>query len=194
MYMLCSIASMQTRQSTFLGHQLQQSSTDAAVAPQASYHASCPGIHLMDLTPGVGSAVRAQEDVVRLRVCESTVLSNGRPLAVADGNDFSFEMGSGGRMAVWEAAAIGMRPGGRRRVLVCPSASIQPFKRGVEAKRMIPDGETGRFEIELLEIESGWRARMVRFGVQDWALRDGLIGGLIGVLVLPWLLLGDGFC
>ena len=59
---------------------------------------------------------------------------------------------------------------------------------------MIPDGETGRFEIELLEIESGWRARMVRFGVQDWALRDGLIGGLIGVLVLPWLLLGDGFC
>ena len=132
--------------------------------------------------------------MIRLAV-QGTLLRDSTPIRIADGPVMTFELGSG-RAEFWEAAAEGMQVGGRRRVLVSPSATLQPLKRGVEARSVIPDGETGRFELELVGMQSGLQARLVRSGVAG--VGRSAVAPLLAY-VLSWLalfpdaLLGPGF-
>ena len=77
---------------------------------------------------------------------------------------------------MWEEVAVGMRVGGRRTVLVPPSASLRPRKKG--RALLAPPGETMRFECELRSIESG---------VTALAVRSGLLG--VGSVAAPLALI-----
>ena len=132
--------------------------------------------------------------MIRLAV-HGNILGDSRPIRTADGPFITFEVG-GGRAAFWEAAAEGMQVGGRRRVLVSPSATLVPLKRGVEARSVIPDGETGRFELELVGVHSGLHARLVRLGLAGVGRSDVaplLAYVLFWLVFFPDALLGPRF-
>lgn len=142
----------------------------AASAEPATYATTASGLKLTDDTLGSGVPA-ADGDVVTVRY-QGTLLSRAtiavgvgvpeRPWQI-DPRTETFAIGNG-QSAMWEEAVQGMRSGGRRTVLVPPSASIRPTNnKGGEL--MVPAGDTIRFECELLAIQSGLGAFAVRAGL-----------------------------
>lgn len=60
---------------------------------------------------------------------------------------FSFRVGGGEVIEAWDIGVIGMRPGGRRKLVIPPAMGY-----GSEGFSVIPPNATLVFEIELLEI------------------------------------------
>jgi hypothetical protein len=146
----------------------------AASAGPATYATTASGLKLTDDTLGSGVPA-ADGDVVTVRY-QGTLLSRAtiavgvgvpeRPWQI-DPRTETFAIGNG-QSAMWEEAVQGMRSGGRRTVLVPPSASIRPTNnKGGEL--MVPAGDTIRFECELLAVQSGLVAFAVRAGLMGVA-------------------------
>ena len=145
----------------------------AASAEPANYASSASGLKLTDDTLGTGVPA-ADGDVVTVRY-QGTLLSRAtiavgvgvpqRPWQV-DPRTETFAIGNG-KSAMWEEAVQGMKVGGRRAVLVPPSASIRPTNNKGGAL-MVPAGDTIRFECELLAVRTT--------GPVAFAVRAGLLG------------------
>ena len=130
------------------------------------------GLRLRDVETGGGREAGAG-DVVRV-LFSGSLLSGAEGWSVGERGE-TFAIGRG-NSAMWEEVAVGMRVGGRRTVLVPPSASLRPRKKG--RALLAPPGETMRFECELRSIESG---------VTALAVRSGLLG--VGSVAAPLALI-----
>ena len=90
----------------------------------------------------------------------------------------TFAVGDG-KSAMWEEAVLGMRVGGRRVVLVPPSASIRPMNsKGRELST--PAGDTIRYTCELCAVRKG----AVAFGVRSGLMGVGSLAPAIATIVL----------
>jgi FKBP-type peptidyl-prolyl cis-trans isomerase len=71
--------------------------------------------------------------------------------SVNRGKPFGFRLGGGEVIKGWDQGIVGMRPGGRRRIVVPPELGYG--RRGAGAK--IPPNATLIFEVELVSVEAG---------------------------------------
>ena len=77
---------------------------------------------------------------------------------------FTFALNqSQSQLFFWEEAVTGMKVGGRRRLLVPPSAKMQ-ILRDRRDHVLVPEGETIRFDCSLIAIEEGFSAALYRSG------------------------------
>jgi hypothetical protein len=127
------------------------------------------GLQYIEFDGGRGAAA-AVGDVVTVRYSGSLLSRATRrvgvgvpeePWQVSERSE-TFAVG-GGRSPMWEEVAQGMHLGGRRQVLVPPSALLRPTKKG--RITTIPAGDTASFECELRSIEAGALATAVRLGL-----------------------------
>ena len=142
---------------------------DAPDDSTLSYETTKSGLRFMDTS--VGTEDSAEPGQVVTISFSGELLSRGTRYVgvgvpqqpwIVEKRKETFEIG-GGKSSMWEEAVQGMRVGGRRRVLVPPSAILRPKKKGREM--VVPDGDTIAFECELCSIETGPLASCVRAGL-----------------------------
>ena len=139
---------------------------------EEKYCTTASGVKYLDQKVGQGEEATADgKSVVRIAYVAS-LLSDGREIGSTKGMraPMRFAMGDG-RLLFWEEAVEGMRVGGTRRLLVPPSAKMQ--LRAANQRALVPDGETVRFDCELLAIETGAAALAVRSGLLGAASNGG---------------------
>lgn len=103
------------------------------------------GLYFQDLVAGTGDSVVAGRTVV---VHYSGWLPDGTPFdSSVGGSPFSFRVGGGNVIQGWDEGLVGMRAGGKRK-LVIPSH----LGYGPEGIGPIPSNATLVFDVELLEI------------------------------------------
>ena len=131
-----------------------------------TYQTTASGLRFLDEQLGCSDgAVAAPGQAVRVQYSFRLLSSNAARTTWDIGA--SLALGSD-RCGFWDEALAGMREGGRRRVLVPPSASLRPL-RNQGVRDTIPNGETAVYEIELRRIERG----PVAAGVQAGLLGEG---------------------
>ena len=138
----------------------------APVCIEQTYATTASGLRWVDVEEGTADVAEAGDAVV---VQYSGALISGADRSVGAGGlvatwavderQAMFAIGSG-RGGMWEECTEGMRVGGKRRVLVPPSATLRPLKKG--QRDTIPAGETARFDCELVGIERGLVGLSVR--------------------------------
>jgi len=110
------------------------------------------GLQIEDLVLGAGDPAASGKDVL---VHYSGWLTgpDGKPGRKFDSSHdrhepFGFALGQGGVIAGWEEGVVGMRIGGKRRLLIPPALGYGEFGAG----GVIPPNATLLFDIELLEV------------------------------------------
>ena len=102
-----------------------------------------------------------------------TLLSTGAEFASTKGRSpYAFKVGS---TAGWDDGVLGMRVGGKRRVLFPPSSAFAPV-----SSKGIPDASTLRFEVELVSIVPDGPLS----GIAGFAGTSGLGPGNLAALVI----------
>ena len=135
----------------------------------AAYVTTDCGLKSLDVELGRGGAVDIGS-VVTIRYSGALLSRATRSVGVGvpeepwqvDKRQETFVIG-GGRSPLWEEAVTGMRVGGRRRILVPPSAVLRPLKKGKVVR--VPEGDTAGFDCELCRVEAGATALLVRLGL-----------------------------
>ena len=103
------------------------------------------GLYFQDLVTGTGDSVTAGRTAV---VHYTGWLPDGTQFdSSVGGSPFSFRVGAGNVIQGWDEGVLGMRPGGKRK-LVIPSH----LGYGPEGIGPIPSNATLVFDVELLEI------------------------------------------
>jgi peptidylprolyl isomerase len=116
----------------------RSAATDARVDPD--------GLRIEEITPGSGSEAQAGSRVVLHydgTLTDGTVFDSSRKR----GTPFEVELGKNHLIPGFERGVLGMRPGGKRRVVIPPELGY-----GSQRTGQIPPGSVLIFEIELLEI------------------------------------------
>ena len=110
-----------------------------------AYRTTTSGLKYIDTE--VGSGEEATAGRVATIEFEGTLLDGDKILSSTkkDGKPLSFTV-AGGDAPLWDEVVAGMRVGGKRRALVPPSNTLPQWD-------PLPDGRTGRFEIELTGID-----------------------------------------
>jgi len=110
------------------------------------------GLQMEDLMPGTGNPATFGRDVL---VHYSGWLSgsDGQPGAKFDSSHdrrdpFGFALGQGNVIAGWDEGVVGMRVGGKRRLVIPPDLGYGEFGAG----GVIPPNATLIFDIELLDV------------------------------------------
>jgi peptidylprolyl isomerase len=100
-----------------------------------------------DLVVGTGAEATSGKTV---SVHYTGTLSNGQKFdsSLDRGQPFSFQLGAGGVIKGWDEGVVGMKVGGKRKLIIPPSLGY-----GDQAAGSIPPGSTLIFEIELLSVE-----------------------------------------
>ena len=160
---------------------------------ESQYCTTALGLRYIDTVVGSGDPISAaSEDVITLDY-ECSLLSSGTVIYSTDPakggrGPLCFQL-SGSKMPFWEEAVAGMRVGGARRLLVPPSAKLRPL---LSSGRTDLERETGKFELQLLTVERGLKASLVKAEVLGSVARSsGFRRARAGVLLLtlvPYLL------
>ena len=125
---------------------------------------SSSGLKYVDDVVGGGEEPTA-EQVVKVEY-SGTVLSDGRKVEFPGAKSpLTFVLGKG--VPLWEEAIGGMRIGGKRRLMVPPSAGLRPTA-AAGSQGVIEEGETIRFVFELVGVETGASAKVAE--LQAWSL------------------------
>lgn len=111
----------------------------AAMTPQPS------GLYMRNLEPGAGDTTSAGD---RVRVEYTGWLPNGVEFDASNGNPISFTIGVGDVIAGWDEGLTGMRPGGRRVLVIPPALAYGESGR----PGVIPPSSTLVFDVRLIEI------------------------------------------
>ncbi len=110
---------------------------------------SASGLYVLDVAQGSGDAARAG---VVARVHYTGWLPDGTQFDSSVGSDpFTFALGAGRVIAGWDEGVIGMRPGGKRRLVIPPALGYG--EGGYPGA--IPPNATLVFDVELIEILPG---------------------------------------
>lgn len=118
----------------------------ATVVEEADYTVTESGLKFFDLVEGTGEAAAAGQTLV---VNYTGWLEDGTQFDTSvGGSPYTFALGAGNVIAGWDEGLVGMKPGGKRQ-LVIPAA----LGYGDSGSGMIPGGATLIFEVELVEIQ-----------------------------------------
>lgn len=99
------------------------------------------GLYYQDLAPGSGNAVKAGEQAT---VAYTGWLPNGTRF---DSGSFKFPVGAGWVVPGFDEGVLGMRVGGKRRLVIPPELGY-----GKQGQGPIPGNSTLIFEVELQKI------------------------------------------
>ena len=110
------------------------------------------GLQIEDLVPGTGDAATFGKDVL-VHYTGWLPGADGKAGSKFDSSHdrqqpFSFALGQGSVIAGWEEGVVGMRVGGKRRLIIPPALGYGEFGAG----GVIPPNATLLFEVELLEV------------------------------------------
>mmetsp|Transcript_4293 Transcript_4293/g.9813 ORF Transcript_4293/g.9813 Transcript_4293/m.9813 type:complete len:239 (-) Transcript_4293:135-851(-) len=147
------------------------------------------GLRFVETEPGRGP-LPAAGDVVTVSYA-GELLSDGRKVEFPTATDSTLKFVRGAAtIKLWDALVEDMRIGGRRRVLVPPSAEFQP--RQTSSSGAIDEGETIRFDLDLIGVETGLAAWPTKLeaDLRVRARRRGVtpVGLLFLLSLLPYLL------
>ena len=125
---------------------------DAGFAPELgvdleSMTETASGLQYQDLTVGGGATAQAGDSV---SVHHTGWLKDGTKFdsSVDRGEPFKFQLGAGQVIPGWDEGVVGMRVGGKRKLVIPPELGYG--ERG--AGGVIPGGATLIFDVELLEV------------------------------------------
>jgi FKBP-type peptidyl-prolyl cis-trans isomerase len=106
------------------------------------------GLKYQDLKEGKGEAAKAGDTV---QVHYTGWLKDGKKFdsSVDRGEPFEFKLGAGKVIKGWDEGVAGMKPGGKRKLIIPPDLAYG--KRG--AGNVIPPDAELTFEVELLKIK-----------------------------------------
>ncbi len=149
-------------------------------ASDAPWRSTDLGVEVQDLQVGTGTEVT---DRAGVEVHYTGMLEDGAVFDSSRDRDrtFSFRVGGGEVIRGWEDGLLGMRVGGKRRLVIPPSLGY-----GDRAAGPIPPGSTLYFEIELLGVTEPRRAPEAPSPVDADAWRTS------GDLRVADLVVGDG--
>jgi peptidylprolyl isomerase len=121
--------------------------TDAANTPSDAMTTTPSGLQYQDEALGSGQEAKAGDHVV---VHYTGTLMDGRKFDSSRdrGRPFEFALGEGTVIRGWDEGVAGMKPGGRRRLVIPPELGYG--SRG--AGGVIPPNATLVFDVELMEI------------------------------------------
>jgi FKBP-type peptidyl-prolyl cis-trans isomerase len=107
---------------------------------------------LVDLTVGTGAEVKAGQTIAvhydgYFYDKDATSFLGKRFATSENGDPFQFVVGAGEVIPGWDRGVVGMKVGGRRRLVVPPSLAY-----GVEGQGIIPPNSTLVFDIDVVEI------------------------------------------
>ena len=110
------------------------------------------GLQMEDLVPGTGTPATLGKDVL-VHYTGWLSGSDGQPGAKFDSSldrrdPFGFGLGQGNVIAGWDEGVVGMRIGGKRRLVIPPALGYGEFGAG----GVIPPNATLIFDIELLDV------------------------------------------
>ena len=139
--------------------------------PEVAWCTTTNGVKIYDDVVGTGDEPAAGQ-VVYVHYT-GTLLSTGAEFASTKGRSpYAFKVGS---TAGWDDGVLGMRVGGKRRVLFPPSSAFAPV-----SSKGIPDASTLRFEVELVSIVPDGPLS----GIAGFAGTSGLGPGNLAALVI----------
>ena len=130
-------------------------SVPASAADEASFPTVVDSLQIIEVAEGEGAeALRGRTAVVHYTGwLYDPAAEDGKgkkfDSSVDRGRPFSFPVGAGRVISGWDAGVVGMRKGGKRRLII-PS-DLAYGKRG--AGGVIPPNATLLFDIELLDVE-----------------------------------------
>ncbi len=102
------------------------------------------GLYVLDVTEGSGPEVAAGQTA---QVHYTGWLANGKQFDSSVGGDpFEFLVGRGRVIAGWDEGVVGMKPGGKRRLVIPPDLGYGDAGAG----GVIPPGATLVFDVELI--------------------------------------------
>ncbi len=106
------------------------------------------GLEVHEVEQGFGEAARAGKTV---SVHYTGYLQDGTKFdsSLDRGEPFSFPLGAGKVIRGWDEGLVGLKVGGRRKLIIPPELAYG--SRG--AGRLIPPGATLVFDVELLEVK-----------------------------------------
>lgn len=105
------------------------------------------GLQSGDITPGTGAAAASGESLTVQYtgwLSDGTVFDSSRS---AGRQPFTFTIGAGNVIKGWDEGLIGLRVGGKRRLVIPPSLGY-----GAQATGCIPANATLTFDVELVSI------------------------------------------
>ena len=161
--------------------------------PPPTYVTTAGGLKILDMIASSSAECAATArlgDVVTIQYSGELLSQASRSVGVGvpkqpwqvDPRTETFALG-GGANEMWEEAVAGMQVGETRRVLVPPSATLRPMKKGRQLATPSPS-DTIAFECKLCAVESGLLAFCVRIGL----LGVGSFGPAFGIILLTNLL------
>jgi FKBP-type peptidyl-prolyl cis-trans isomerase len=121
-------------------------SSAAAARDDASLRGPNSDLQITDISPGDGATVKRGDTVVvhyTGMLLDGTVFDSSKPR----GQPFSFEIGRGMVIKGWDRGLVGMRVGGKRRLVIPPALGYG--ERGSPPK--IPPNAVLTFDVELIE-------------------------------------------
>jgi peptidylprolyl isomerase len=128
----------------------QQSAEDTSTKPTIEVPTEAPPAKLVekDLVEGSGAAAKAGDEVTMQYV--GVGYESGEEFDASwGGKPFPFQLGSGAVIPGWEQGIEGMKPGGRRELIIPPDLAYGPEGR----PPAIGPNETLIFVVDLLAIE-----------------------------------------
>jgi FKBP-type peptidyl-prolyl cis-trans isomerase len=141
------------------GEHMPAPAADAAPAPTASAATPSTGTEAMpmtktDLTPGAGAELKSgQNALVHYTgwLYDAAAPENkGKQFdSSVGGEPFDFPLGGGRVIPGWDQGVVGMKVGGKRRLVIPPELAYG----NAGAGGVIPPGATLVFDVELVEIQ-----------------------------------------
>jgi FKBP-type peptidyl-prolyl cis-trans isomerase len=131
---------------------LCSASITSALAADQAFRSAAGGLKIKDLQMGQGSgAVTGQVATIHFVGWIDEQGARGREIynSRAQGQPVSFVIGTDGVMQGWNEGVLGMKPGGKRMLLVPPGMAYG--KRKVEG--VVPENASLMFRIELIELK-----------------------------------------
>jgi peptidylprolyl isomerase len=128
-------------------------STAGALAADEAYRSAAGGVRIKDLQLGHGSgAATGQIATIHFTGWIDEQGARGREIynSRAQGQSVSFVIGTDGVMQGWNEGVLGMKPGGKRMLLVPPGMAYG--ERKVEG--VVPENASLMFRIELIGLEN----------------------------------------
>lgn len=149
---ICCVLAMAATLSLSACEPKQQTGSTAAPGEQQQGTASqtVDGIKIEDVKEGSGQPVKA-DDTVSVHYV-GTLVENGKKFDSSyDRNEpFTFQLGSGQVIEGWEKGLVGMKPGGKRVLIIPPDKAYG--KDG--SPPVIPPNAALKFEVELVEVQA----------------------------------------
>jgi len=122
------------------------SSTPQTPAPSSQGHRTPSGLIIQDTAEGKGQAAQTGDTVYvhyTGKLADGTVFDSSYPRL----EPFKFQLGAGEVIAGWDEGIVGLKPGGKRKLIIPPNLGYRESGSGP-----IPPNATLYFDVELVTL------------------------------------------